>query len=473
MSVDIPDTNNQQINDQSKKLTDKFNQEILEKLNGVIDDSDIKIILINNIKTISEKEIIYNTDCFEITAGLPEPFTANLSSDFQLQDKESLITLLSYLKANYNHDRVMISTYGHGSMFGIFGTHNFKNDNKLTNYTLLEKKDMDYWNVVSPNIEKNSISLGEEKVEYALALKQFGKDRYAYKQTKALDYMDVVVEPRTLGSFEKFKVLSNEEFAEAIATTFGKINFLLFNNCVMQNIYAQFSFKHVVNYLVAPETGIVYPCFNLKGIIEFIKNNKNQTDENISEFIAKSFKQEFNLDYVKYQTLIEEFICISVNLDNSDEIFRTLGELKTYLTEELKGSDRNTLACDISNSLDDTYPMEYDTNTGQSIFDLVQLLASDYLKKYPVLLRFRDRLVNLTADSIRYHIGNTAYNAGYKTYANNKGISGLGVYFPKKRKMQNAYITPYFNSITYQNDLELGLKWYSDVIEAYLNIMNQ
>ncbi|MBK8494555.1 MAG: hypothetical protein IPL50_05630 [Chitinophagaceae bacterium] len=160
------------------------------------------------------------------------------------------------------------------------------------------------------------------------------------------------------------------------------------------------------------------------------------------------------------------------------EIFEILEQLKDYLKTELTGQNKNIFACAIANSLEETYPMEYNTFTGETIFDLLQILDSAYLKKYEKLQIFQQRLLEIISTSgdefIHTFIGKTAYDAGYKKYYRSKPdiiVSGICIYFPKS-STQNAYIKPFFNSINYESDLEKGLKWYDDVIETYLAIMN-
>ncbi|MFN8250512.1 MAG: clostripain-related cysteine peptidase [Ferruginibacter sp.] len=478
VSVDIQDTNNQEINKRVKEiLTDRFNLEIFEKLKGVIVDERIKLILVNNVKLISRTGIDYNTESFELTNDHLSKLEMTLPDAFQLQDKESLEFLLKHLQSTFSSKRVMISTYGHGSMFGIFSSKNFIHDNGLTNYVKVDISDISYWNTVSPTLmEKASFDSDNEKIDYLIAARPFSSDKYSYKKWKALEYHEIIVTPTTPGSFEKFKTLTNEEFAAAIKASFGKVDFLIFNNCVMQNIYTQHSFQKTVDYLVAPATGIVYPCFNVRGIIGFLMANPSAENPSVAKYIAESFKENQNPDYPKYKELIEEFIVVSMRLNSSSKIFEVLKQLKDYLKEVLEGPDKADFACAISNSLDETYPMEYNTFTGETIFDLVQLLESDYFKNYNQLQLFKEKiksLIEADKDFIFSFIGKTAYKAGYKTYYKSKPdipVSGICIYFPKNKK-QNEVIRPYFNSISYQNDLEKGLRWYNDIIMAYLNIM--
>ncbi|MBK8494556.1 MAG: hypothetical protein IPL50_05635 [Chitinophagaceae bacterium] len=80
----------------------------------------------------------------------------------------------------------------------------------------------------------------------------------------------------------------------------------------MQNIYAQHSFRGVVNYLIAPATGIVYPCFNIRGIINFLKAGITLKNPQISNYIVESFRKD-NVDYEQHKDVIEEFIVVSFN----------------------------------------------------------------------------------------------------------------------------------------------------------------
>lgn len=480
VSVDIQDTNNEEINSITKKiLTDKFNTEIIEKLKGVEAGKNIKPVLINNIKLISNT-IKYTTECFEIVKDTLTPFSIPLPESFQLQDKESLLILLKNIKSSFKATRTIISTYGHGSMFGIFSTRNFNNNIKLTNYKLLEEGDMEYWAMISPYAEKLSLSVDNENINFLVASRQFSNDKYKYKLLSSLESHEIIISPKlpaNEGGYEKFKVLSNEEFAWAIKESFGKIDFLVFNNCVMQNIYTQYSFKDVTDYLVAPATGIVYPCFNLKGIINYLDKNTSASNEEVSQMITESFKEKNNSEYINYKSVIEEFIVVSIRLNKLDIVFDLLKELKLYLQKELTGVNKNIFACAIANSLEETYPMEYNTFTGETIFDLVQVLESDYLKGYETLQTIKQSLWEaLTKNAADLHsfIGTTAYEAGYKTYYKNKKhmpVSGLCIYFPKNRNMLNPIIHSYYNSVNYVSSLENGLNWYRDIIESYLLIM--
>ncbi len=455
-------------------LKDKFNAEIIEKLKDVVVDDTIKVVLINNVKLIS-KEITYDTECLELIGESLQKIRIKLPDAFQLQDKESLLMLLLHLRKNFRSTRVMISTYGHGSMFGIFTSRNYKNDKKLTNYTAIENRDLDYWNVVSPNLMKRgSLNIGEERIEYLVAARPFSNDKYLYKTLNSPCQEIIVL--GTNGGGQNFKVLSNEEFAWAIKKSFGKIDFLIFNNCVMQNIYVQHSFRGVVDYLIAPTTGIVYPCFNLRGIIDFLKAGTRLENPEISRFIAEKSFREGNNDYPMHSIVIEEFIVVSMRLDNLTDIFNILQEIKEFLETELVGADRNSFACAIANSLEETYPMEYNTFTGETVFDLLQILESDYLKEYVTLQNFRQRLLKIISsgsDFIHTFTGSTAYHAGYKEYYRSKKnitVSGICIYFPKNID-ENEYIKPFFNSISYENDLEKGMNWYRDVIKAYLTVI--
>lgn len=366
-------------------------------------------------------------------------FPIRLKKQTRLNEVEDLTNLLNRVKEKCDCKRIMLFTYGHGSAFGIFADFQksisgYFKKNYYKNIEFYNKSDFPL-NIYGLKYQKN---LGESSIDF----------RMGFKEIENIITLD------DEGIEHKFEILTNEEFALAIKNSFGKIDILIFNNCVMQNVYSQFALKDSVDCLIAPQTGITLPGFNISGIVNLISENHLISNTVLGKMICDSFKGNINPDYNQYKSIIELFVVPAVNLDGYIEIAKVIKRLGQFMLKEL--DDVPQFNHDIYNNLIECFPYEFNTKTGTSMIDLICFL--NYFGDHPTLTTFKSELLTLLENKVSFFTGEFAFEQKFHIYKDNL-ISGLCIYFPSSEEAANQYIKPFYNSKNYQSELDEFTEW--------------
>lgn len=243
------------------------------------------------------------------------------ATKFAMSNGDSLTEILKPVIKDNAADRNMLITLGHGSIFGI---------------NLYSEKDDTGSN---SKIGDSFIELSSQKVKYRLPagfLEKCERNKTLageLLQKQLVDKINIRNQIKSLfnnkGNSENknlevyvpelnLTVLTVKEIQEAFEKVFPEkiTDILVFDNCLMQNVFNQVELCETVNYLVASESGISYPGFNYAGIIK-----KISTDPDIDpSIIAADFVSEDTIrnhvEFPAFQKDIRERWCLNaVTLD--------------------------------------------------------------------------------------------------------------------------------------------------------------
>lgn len=376
-----------------------------------------------------------------------------LKKQLFLNKADDLADLLNQVKEKYDFNRTLLFTYGHGSAFGIFAdfqkpVRGYLQKNNLKNIGFYNQSDfptdiygLSYHKSLFKNTAKD-YRLGFKEVENIITLDENGKEH-------------------------EFEILTNEEFAVAIEKSFGKVNILVLNNCVMQNVYSQFAFKDTVECLIAPQTGITLPGFNIQGIVNLLNQNHLADSMTLGKQICESFRGEnVNPDYSKYKSIIELFVVPAMNLNSYIKIAEVIKKTAQFMLKEL--DENPQFNHDIYNNLAECFPYEFNTKTGTSMIDLVSFL--DFFTDHPTLTGLKNELLVLLQNKTFIFKGDDAYNQKFHIYKKDP-VSGLCIYFPSSEEAANQYIKPFYNSKNYYSELDEFTEW-GNFLKRYREIRN-
>ena len=425
-----------------------FHRIVERKLDGITPGDLLNIVIVNSIINSFDNKSSLSTTVELLAGGKFAPIDIGISPDIQIQERDQLTDLFLKIKAKFNTDRVMLFTYGHGSAFGIFETDLQK---FLSFASLPENFSVPLFN--SSAFPQNIYGLKYEKMPDNLNSFEYRQGfveiEYATNNLKSYEInnsiaqtvlppgllQDVVPLPNGL-KFTPFKVISNEDISSALQTAFSKVDFVVLCNCIMQNVYSQYCFKGITNYLVAPETAITSPGFNIRRIIEFLNDKPGEDNTVLSKEIISSFDNN-NPEYFQYQSFIDLFVVVSLNLDNYDPILEQIRQMKSFLFEKM--DTLKSLRADIHNALGNCFPYEFNTNTGHTFIDILQFLSTDNIIKYENLAVIKDQLDILLNNNIHIFKGKKVFSQQGASYAK-QNIGGLSIYFPRNNKVKNHEI---------------------------------
>ncbi|MBL7701447.1 MAG: hypothetical protein JNM14_04315 [Ferruginibacter sp.] len=467
---------------------EKFYKQVLYNLKYSRPDEDMEVVVLNTILDRTKTPARYTVYVNHLKNNWFSLVDFHLPENFEIQDKNNLAFLFTAVKNKYAHDKVIIFTFGHGSAFGIFSylpdnqniSHFYRlagrnislnpvipeNNGIQDNLDFLNNK-FSYHNIYSfPNeINSNSLITGENNL-----IKIFNQD----VRPQNVDYNTTVLTDTGLtqinstaggGNTSNIRITSNEDIAYAISASFGKVDFIIFNNCVMQNVYAQYAFKDVTDYLIAPQTGITKPGFNLKNLIGIIRKNKNSSHELISQAILEDFKNTQGLSAADI-SLLQLYAVIAIKLgDAYKKYVEILQEIKKTLMANLAKDDEFDEKIDDSLRL--CYPYEFNTNTGKTMIDLYQFISTEKMQQIPEFYAVKTKLEKYISQDCSSYIGKNIFNQNGAVYDDQK-TSGLCIYFPRNYNSINDILNPFYTSENYSSAFDQVVKW-EEFIGLYLS----
>lgn len=251
---------------------------------------NIKIVLLEAKIDIGDKVLEISMRSKTGNSTLP-PAVLNIPnlSTAVMSNTESLTELLRPVIKADSADKHMVITIGHGSIFGI--------------NLYSEKDDTDH-----PKLDKAFIKLASQNAVFDISdeLKEkFIKEKYHADKLPKTFVGSLNIEyqinqliswksPESEKGFEVFvpelniTVLTVKEINNALLAVYENkpVDIMVLDNCLMQNVFTQYELSKKVSYLVAAESGISYPGFNYRAIIEKINANINVSAEEVAnEFV--------------------------------------------------------------------------------------------------------------------------------------------------------------------------------------------
>ncbi len=217
-------------------------------------------------------------------------FTQNVSRPFI--DTPDTETLLKFVKDEFDYDRIVIFTYGHGSIFGINTLEqgnliDFLEKDKDGFFDFLEQFGIKYNEFL--NIWKNKMqSFNDWRAK--VILKNGSLVNPGNVKALNLTKIDQSITNNNVLQVNEFNFDNNikpnatltkpaaqpsflcVEISKSLKSSFGKVDILAMVNCFMQNIFMQFSVKGTVDYLIAPISGISFPGYNICHLINHADN---------------------------------------------------------------------------------------------------------------------------------------------------------------------------------------------------------
>lgn len=418
----------------------EFGNYIKQTLTGIHQRPDTITILadcsIENDGT-NPGSISRSIDLYKLVDGGLKPLEE--LQNMNITEFKDLNDLFIKVSSRFNCPRKLVFTYGHGSVFGLFA------QTKIPPF-VVEKTN------AAKNLTAESISFLKADTEILQpgddVNKGLPRDYLGY-ENDYISYSDILN--------DKNNLLSNEELSDAIKNSFGKIDILIMNNCLMQNIYAQAAFKDTVNYLIAPQTGITYPGFDLQTVFDAFTPAAANMD--ISKQIIESFRSST-------EPVTKSYVIVAFDLGNYDEVTTCLTRLKEYFLTQLQDTDL-FYSSKISNALDVCFPFDRPISPGISMYDMLQWLKTLNRNDENLtgLVAGIDRCLAKKTDHI--FIGEEAHiikkNGSLDTYSL-QNLSGLCVYFPINNGSKNNIIEEAYDTAC---AFEKISTW-RDLINAYL-----
>ena len=355
---------------------------------------------------------------------------------------EDLKDLFKNISAQFTAPRKLIFTYGHGSVFGIFAqTQTIAAVDNLFNS--IKRKGL------------HRISLAREIATIfkakALSKLQVGEHYIGYEN----DYIT-----QTDLDADTNRLLSNEELAQAIKASFGKIDILIMNNCLMQNVYAQTAFKDAVGYLIAPQSGITYPGFDLQNI--FTSFAPTPDISKIAEKIVRFFDES-------KEAVTAGYLIMAYDLSGYLDVLNIIKGLKNYLQTKLE-NPLLSYKSNIVNSLS-LVPLPFDQfiSSGISMFDIFQWTNELLLKDPSTDLQnivtsieaYRNKITNY--EFIGKEVNIVTKKGQHPFVYSKTNISGLCVYLPRNIQCKNSIIESVYDTSC---DFENTVKW-KEMVELY------
>lgn len=264
-----------------------------------------------------------------------------------MSNTQSLTKLLQPVIEADSADRHMIITIGHGSIFGI--------------NLYSEKNDTD-----NPKPNNAFIKLASQNAAFAISdelRENFKKDKYYADRLSKTIVGNLNIEsqvnklfswknPKTMEDFEvavpelNITVLTVKEIGEALLDVYENkpVDIMVLDNCLMQNIFTQYELSKKVNYLVAAESGISYPGFNYKAIIEKINTDITISPENVAhEFVDEKTVLAHPAYSGSIKNTIDRHWCINaVSLNKADyeniklQFDRLFSSLNSFINSPVK-----------------------------------------------------------------------------------------------------------------------------------------
>jgi hypothetical protein len=395
------------------------------------------IILLNKIELIADnikkvKEIKEKT-----TSGL-ETLISKVETIDSFQDEDALTNDLNCIKIKFPSKKVMINTWDHGSIFGIF--------------TFLVKS-------------KKSIKdlFAEDKLSYSFTNKVFYETGFNFSEE--VGSISILESKIPIGS-EYLLILTNKELNYVFKNSFGKIDILLMFNCVMQNVFTQTELKDTVNYLIAPQTGIAFPGFNYLGILNYLALNSFVSSKNLSVECINSVRANplcLGLGNKENSDEVESSWSIQViDLTDYDSFLKLLLSLINYLIIEARNN--STIKAKIIDSFKNSFSYDSDSLKIFVLKDLntfLDRLRGKFLSYINIVNNIDSVISDIQKRRVSLFTSNSLNNLIEKI-KETSGQSGFSIFYPevdykvdeiRKIFLKKNIYTPLFFTITKWNDL--------------------
>jgi len=466
-----PDNNTTEID----VTNERFYEQILKKLKLAMPSKDIDIVLINTILDRTKSPATYITYVNHFKNNWYSLVNLKMPTGFETQNEKQLTDIFTQIKNKYKPRRVMLFTYGHGSAFGIFSI------------TSIENSVSHFYRLAGRNVSLKNNPIRDHDLPDILKFKDPGFDFkpvsiVASTKGNGLKTMFDIIINRNSNNTDlpnstsinnppganiptSIKLISNEGLATAIANSFGKVDLLIFNNCVMQNVYSQYAFRKVADFLIAPQSGITVPGFNLVNLIEILNDNNNSSNEVIAKAIINDFNNRAGYTNAEI-LLVKLYAVIAVKLgDEYNSFIDYLIEIKKTLIEAMKKDKEFDEKIDDSLRLH-CYPYEFNTNTGKTMIDLLQFISTEKMQENKKLSAIKKKIDTFLVNKIYKYVGEDIFNQSGGVY-DNQQTSGLCIYFPRTYENINEILNPFYTSENYSSAFDKVVKW-EKFIASYL-----
>ncbi len=212
-----------------------------------------------------------------------KPMPAYFKGGGVMYGTKSVVNILRVASLYFEAERNILVTYGHGSVVGI----NLSEIKMLKGmlqtmsanpHPLSNNKNEIPINPILQNLIAERFGL---LTEYFNKLKKFFSKDFSNEN----DYQQIEL-------LLKKTLLTNKELASALEQEKEKfkVDILVMYNCLMQNIYTQYELKGLVEYLVAPASGIGMPGFDYEAIYSLLNKKPAIGTTEAANFFIESIK---------------------------------------------------------------------------------------------------------------------------------------------------------------------------------------
>jgi hypothetical protein len=372
------------------------------------------------------------------TTGMPAPNAV-------LTSQSHFANILSNVKENADADRNIVITVGHGSIFGI-NLYSEKKEDHTEKYAevkiaiqkqLFELNEMQLSDLSNEKTADKLIPQGEKEIH-----------EYDFTMRSSLFSTEIDHDKKHLLPLPPTALLTVIEIKAAIKQVFDKkLDILVMDNCLMQNIFCQYELSDCVEYLVAAQSGISYPGFNYAGVIKKIYDNTSISTEAVAHEFVDEDSIRNHIKYPLYSFDVEKGWCLNAAKLDSEK-YLAIKENFTALLQEMyiiSASADNRIKVEIFKIVNDTnnqlFPYNYHSLPAVKIIDL-RIFLSYFKQKVnnnkvlaavnTELVKALDKLIaDIDAVQIKSFIGKNFYptNCYYADMDNPKGI-GVGFLLP-------------------------------------------
>ncbi len=303
-----------------------------------------------------------------------------------MASESSIDSIFNAINFYFKYAKIVIMTYGHGSIFGINYTEPSlaaKVNTQMTKFlkkdelkslevlkyykTLLQKRNENFF---KPHISKSNRIIIKSKNRLQKYANLFFTSKTGKRLFKDEDYELHL----------NIRMLSNREFKLALEKRFKikKVDILVMYNCLMQNIYTQYDLSKNVEQLVAASSGIGMPGFNYVEIFNSLNLNLGSSNRQLADLFLTTIPSNpfYQIPEIK-ERIDNQWMVARFELDNAKYtgIKDNCKNLFSSMADILKKSDlQNEMRNVIKDAKRDLYNISSDCVPEVKVLDFEVLI---------------------------------------------------------------------------------------------------
>ncbi|MGC4101208.1 hypothetical protein [Ferruginibacter sp.] len=300
--------------------------------------------------------------------------------------------------------KILLNTFDHGSVFGIFKNNQTKIEKMIEWSTVVNESYCFYLKefakavqaVIKNNAKEGTMEFSDIR-ELVNSKKEFrlqGNKLYEFPvedKKSGINITKLLMQMSLENGVEyKVELLSNKELAESIKMGFEtkKIDVVVMMNCWMMNIDTMCWLKDSVDILIAPQTGIEFPAYNYKSIMECFYDSAKKGEvllpESLTDSIIDTIKDETGKRAATREA-IGRWAIFAVKLSSEDKLSRStlidllvekINEFAGYLLTVITTTEKDALKRKNLIEFCTRLAYNFDVEAGYQQYDLLHVLSN-------------------------------------------------------------------------------------------------